>query len=534
MFQIQVPYYSLGEVPLIFTSLVVLVILGLLNCYWNKTSAGTSPNDLLRLPPGPWKLPLLGNLHQLALAGSLPHYFLRDLAEKFGPIMHLKLGQVSAVVISSPELAKQVLKIDEIAFSKRPTLVSTELVFYNYSGIIFSPCNDYWRELRKICVLELLSGKRVQSFASLREEETWNLVESITRSCLSQPQGRPFNLSEMIISMVNNITARAALGKKCKHEQEFTSLVHQLTKFVAGFDVPDLFPSLKFLHHITRTKSSLDKIHRKMDMILDEIINDHKLVKGESTNNNAAKSIPKSAGEGHQDLVDVLLEVQLQESGELQFELTTNHIKAVTLDMYSAGSETSSTAIEWAMSELLRNPRAMEKAQAEIRELVAGKRKIQEADIKKLDYLKLVIKETLRLHPPVPLVTRQVTKRCRVSGYDVPSEAKVLINAWAMGRDPKHWGANADRFEPERFQGSSIDFRGTNFEFLPFGAGKRICPGISFGITTVELALSQLLYFFNWKLPNGTKPQQLDMTETMGITARKRNALNVIAIPFFP
>ena len=186
------------------------------------------------------------------------------------------------------------------------------------------------------------------------------------------------------------------------------------------------------------------------------------------------------------------------------------------------------------MSELLRNPRAMEKAQFEVRQLLVGKRKIQEADIKKLDYLKLVIKETLRLHPPIALIPREATQRCKVSGYDVPTGAKVLVNAWAIGRDPKHWGANADLFEPERFQGSSIDFRGTNFEFLPFGAGKRICPGISFGITTVELALSQLLYFFNWKLPNGTKPQELDMTETMGITARKRNELNVIAIPFFP
>ncbi|CAL2235082.1 unnamed protein product [Prunus armeniaca] len=159
-----------------------------------------------------------------------------------------------------------------------------------------------------------------------------------------------------------------------------------------------------------------------------------------------------------------------------------------------------------------------------------GKRKnIQEEDIKKLDYLKLVIKETLRLHPPAPLIPREATQRIKIGGYDIPTEAKVLINAWAIGRDPNHWD-NADCFLPERFQGSSIDFRGTNFELIPFGAGKRICPGISFGIASVELALSQLLYYFNWKLPNGKKVEELDMTESLGMTPRRRNDLYVYAV----
>ncbi|PRQ41526.1 putative premnaspirodiene oxygenase [Rosa chinensis] len=513
---IQIPSLNCHEDLPLFTSLVVLVILLLLNRYWKKMSH-TSLNDdgILQLPPGPWKLPLIENLHKLALAvGSLPHHFLTDLAKKYGPMMHLKLGQVSAIVISSPNLAKQAVKI----FSYRPGLLALEIMSYNYSGIIASPCNGYWREMRKICGLELLSAKRVQSFSSLREEETWNLVQSITQ--LSQP----INLSEMIFSTLNNITAHVALGKKCKHQQEFTSLVHETIRLSTGFGVPDLFHSIQFLHHATGTKSVLEKLHGKMDMILVDIINDHKQV----------LQSQRTAGEDHlqedQDLVNVLL--QLQESGELQFQLTTNHVKAVTLDMYFAGSETSAATIEWAMLELLRNPRAMDKAQAEIRQLVAGKRKIQEADIKKLNYLKLIIKETLRLHPPGPLIPRQANERCKVNRYDVPSEAKLLINVWAIGRDLKHWGPNADCFEPERFQGYSIDFRGTNYEFIPFGAGKRICPGLSFATIIVELALCQLLYFFNWKLPNGTKPQELDMTESVGMATRKRNDLNVIAIPF--
>ncbi|PRQ41525.1 putative premnaspirodiene oxygenase [Rosa chinensis] len=207
MFQIQI--HSLNDLSLLTNILVFLVILNLLNWYWKKTSTSSHTSSSLRLPPGPRKLPLIGNLHQLALVGSLPHHFLRDLANKYGPMMHLKLGQVSAIVISSPELANQVLKVHEAsAFSNRPTFLAKEVLSYNCSGIISSPCNDYWREMRKICVLELLSAKRVQSFVSLREEDIWNLVQSISH--LSQS----FNLSEMIFSMINNITARAALGKK--------------------------------------------------------------------------------------------------------------------------------------------------------------------------------------------------------------------------------------------------------------------------------------------------------------------------------
>ncbi|XP_061999065.1 desmethyl-deoxy-podophyllotoxin synthase-like [Rosa rugosa] len=461
--------HNVPSLPL-YTSLIALVILVLY-----RKRLKSSHTSSLSLPPGPRKLPVIGNL--LQLVGSLPHHSLRDLAKRYGPIMHIKVGQVSAVVISSPELAEEVLRTHETAFSQRPTVFAIEVLSYDLSSILFCPNNDYWRQMRKICVSELLSTKRVHSFASIREEEAWNLVETVYSSA-SQPQ-LVVNLSGMVFSMQNGITARAALGKKCKHEQEFTSLIDEINQLAGGFAVPDLFPSLKFLRHVTRFKPPLEKIHGKMDRMLDEIINDHK-VKRES-----------SAGDDplQEDIVDVLL--QLQEcSDQIQLDVKTKHIKAITMDMYTSGSETSATTTEWAMAELVRNPRVMEKAQAEIRQLLAGKKKIHDADIKKLDYLKLVVKETLRLHPPLALIARQATQTCKISGYDIPSETKLLVNAWAIGRDRRHWGASADCFEPERFQGSSIDFKGTNFEFIPFGAGKRMCPGISFGTASVEIALA--------------------------------------------
>lgn len=164
----------------------------------------------------------------------------------------------------------------------------------------------------------------------------------------------------------------------------------------------------------------------------------------------------------------------------------------------------------------MRNPRVMKKAQAEVRQvaLEGKKNRIEEADVQKMDYLKSVVKETLRLHPPTPLLPREARERCQISGYELPLKSKVIVNEWALGRDVESWGVDAECFKPERFHGSSVDFKGFDFEFIPFGAGRRICPGIAFGVTMIELALSQLLCHFDWKLANGIKPEEVDMTET--------------------
>lgn len=175
----------------------------------------------------------------------------------------------------------------------------------------------------------------------------------------------------------------------------------------------------------------------------------------------------------------------------------------------------------------------MEKAQSEVRQVFEGKNKIEEEDVQKLHYLKLVMKETFRLHPPGPLIPREARERCEIGGYTIPAKAKILINSYAIGRDPKLW-ADPECFQPERFQGSSIDFKGNNFELLPFGAGRRICPGISFATLNIELGLAQLLYHFDWNLPHGTTVEALDMAENFGITARRKNNLHLIATTYIP
>jgi cytochrome P450 len=199
--------------------------------------------------------------------------------------------------------------------------------------------------------------------------------------------------------------------------------------------------------------------------------------------------------------------------------------------MFGAGSETAATTLQWAMAELIRNPRVMRKAQDEVRRHFAGEGKVTEAGLAGLDYLRVVIKETLRMRPPAPLLLPRVCGGpCQVLGFEVPEGAMVIVNAWAIGMDPAHWDA-PEEFAPERFERNGRDFKGADFEFVPFGAGRRICPGMAFGLAHVEIALAALLFHFDWELPGGMAAEDLDMTEQFGVTTSLWSDLVVVAVP---
>lgn len=202
-------------------------------------------------------------------------------------------------------------------------------------------------------------------------------------------------------------------------------------------------------------------------------------------------------------------------------------------DLYIAGTETSSATLEWAMSEMLKNPRVMEKAQAEVRSIFGKRGYADENALHELKYLKLVIKETLRLYPPAPLIPRQSTQTCEILGHKIPERTRIIVNTWTIGRDPRHW-SEADRFYPERFIDGSIDYKGNNFEYIPFGAGRRMCPGVSFALVNIELLLAQFLYHFDWNLPNRRNLDELDMTECFGMTMRRKNDLYLIPTTIQP
>ncbi|XP_010911404.2 cytochrome P450 71A1 [Elaeis guineensis] len=447
-----------------------------------------------RLPPGPKKLPLIGNLHQL---GRLPHHSLWQLSQKYGPLMYLELGSVPTVVVSSAEMAREVMKTHDLDFCSRPRLVATSKVSYNCLDISFSPYGEYWREMRKICIIELFSAKRVQSFQFIREEEISLMINSISHSSAT-----PINLSKLTMTLANNIICRVAMGKKYQEGDHEKGIFHKLLleaqALFSSFYIADFFPSIGWMDKLTGLAGRLEKNCAMLDVFYEQVIREH--------------LDPKRMRPEHEDIVDVLL--RLQKDGS---HLTKDHIKAVLMDIFMAGTETASATLVWAMAELARHPRLMKKAQEEIRASLGTKGKVEEGDLHQLRYLKSVVKETLRLHSPVPLLLpRESIRHSRIHGYDIPPNTRVFVNAWGIGKDPKSWD-DPEEFIPERFMDSSIDYKGHNFELIPFGSGRRICPALNLGTLTVELALASMLYHFDWEVPVGMSTEDVDMNEAPGL-----------------
>ncbi|KAK6116878.1 hypothetical protein DH2020_049369 [Rehmannia glutinosa] len=465
-------YYS--RFPLNLTSTIALLVPALIFLIIKKWNKSRKPHISVKLPPGPKTLPIIGHLH---LMSTLPFRSFRHLAEQFGPIMLLKLGEVPTIVISSPEIAKQMLKDNDPHFAGRPESIAVKIMWYDYKNIVFSPYSKYWRQMRKICVMELVGAKIVRSFGSIRNDEVSGLIKSIRLS-----SGKPINLTEKISSLISSITCRAAFGKVCKDRDTLTKLMKEAFRMAAGLEIADLFPSSKIISTLSWSKLRLLRMRRKLDVILDAIINEHK----ENLGN----------GEfGNEDLVDVFL--RIKENEELEFPIGKDNIKAVIYDMFAAGTETSSTTIDWTMTELMRNPRVMAKVQAE------------------------------KLHPPAPIIFR--ASRKNEKSMDTSYLLKSGIGERLGNAKGSQVLTNPENFEPERFENQALDFVGGDFQYLPFGSGSRMCPGMTFGLANVELPLAQLLYSFNWKLPDGVKAEVLDMIENPGLTATRK-----ITFSWFP
>ncbi|KAF8030422.1 hypothetical protein BT93_E2762 [Corymbia citriodora subsp. variegata] len=486
---------------------ILAVPLSLLFLIDAKKKAQESRN----LPPGPRKLPIIGNLHQL---GSLPHRSLTRLSKRYGQIMFLQLGSIPTLVISSADVAREVFKAHDRAFSGRPVFYAVKKLSYNCSDVSFGAYGDSWRELRKIVILELLSSKRVQLFETVRKEEIKLMLDAITSS------PGPVNIGELALLLANNIVCRVIFGKKWQAEgggvkSKFHETVREIQSIVGGFCVADLFPQIAWFNRLNGFKAKVEKNFRELDKVYDEVIEEHR--------------DPKRPKTDHEDFVDVLL--RLQRDPNQISALTGEQIKGVLTDMFNAGTDSASATLIWTMTELVHNPSMMRKAQEETREAAKGKLQVKESDLLGLTYLTSVIKEVLRLHPPLPLlVPRATIEDCKIRGYEIPRGTTVFINVTAISTDPKSW-ENPEEFRPERFLNSSIDFKGQNYEFLPFGSGRRGCPGINFGVVIVELALANLLHRFDWKLPEGMSVEDIDMEEVYGLTTHKRTPLCLIATP---
>ncbi|KAG5007202.1 hypothetical protein JHK85_025744 [Glycine max] len=442
---------SLFFLPIItfITFFVLRTVIKLLSKWNNNSNSATTreTSPVSSSPPSPPKLPIIGNLHQL---GTLTHRTLQSLAQTYGPVMLLHFGKVPVLVVSTSEAAHEVMKAHDLVFSNRPHRKMVDIFFYGSKDVAFAPYGNYWRQIRSICVLHLLSAKK----------------------CCSSLM--PVNLTDLFSTLTNDIVCRVALGKRYSGEGgiKLREPLNEMLELLGASVIGDFIPWLDLLGRVNGMYGRAERAAKQIDEFFDE-------------------------------------------------------------DMFSASTETTSSVLGWAMTELLRHPNVMQKLQDEVRNVIGDRiTHINEEDLCSMHYLKVVVKETLRLHPPVPLlVPRESMQDTKVMGYDIASGTQIIVNAWAIARDPLYWDQPLE-FKPERFLNSSIDIKGHDFQVIPFGAGRRGCPGITFALVVNELVLAYLVHQFNWTVPDGVVGDQaLDMTESTGLSIHKKIPLVAVASP---
>ncbi|XP_015882999.2 cytochrome P450 CYP736A12 [Ziziphus jujuba] len=488
-------------------AIILLLLLSLYTIFLLLTGGQNHRKTSRKLPPGPRPLPIIGNLHQL---GTLPHRSLQKLAQKHGPIMSLKLGTIQSIVLSSPKAASLFLKTHDTNFASRPKLQASEYVSYGSKGMAFSEYGPYWRSVRKLCTSQLLSGSKTESFAKLRKEVVGCLVESVKKSAVD---GEVVDLSGKISEVVEDIATTMIFGKKSRDDRyNLKGLAQELLSLAGAFNLADCVPFLGVLD-LQGLRKRMKKASNFVDQVLENIISEHQ----------------KDTNPQHQDFVNVLLPLMnqpLNPQDEHVYIIDRTNIKAILLDLMVAAFDTSATTIDWTIAELLKNRRVMKKLQDELQSVIGMDKMVEENDLAKLSYLDMVVKESFRLHPIAPLlVPRECIEDTIIEEHWIPKKSRVMVNAWAIGHDPNVWSENVEEFYPERFIERNIDLKGHDFELLPFGSGRRMCPGMQSGLTIVRLVLAQILHCFDWELPSGMQPKDIDMAEIFGLSVARANHL---------
>ncbi|XP_065858002.1 flavonoid 3',5'-hydroxylase-like [Euphorbia lathyris] len=467
-----------------------------------------------QLPPGPRGLPVLGYLPFL---GTFLHKNFTQLAAKYGPIYKLWLGNKLYVVISSPSLAKQVLRDNDKIFANHEPTLAAKIISYGGNDIAFRLYDPEWMKMRKVFVREMLNNASINALYQLRKIELHKGIKHAYSKA-----GEVVDFGELVFGITVNSVISMLCGGTLKGEKstyfiaEFRKMIEEMMFLFGKTNVSDVFPILARFD-LQGIEKQARKLHLKFDKILNSVI-EQRLREGK-----------EEKKEGKRDFLQILLDYNNQ--GDAQTSITTNQLKALLLDIVVGGADTTSTMLEWTMTEIMLNEQVKKKVYRELEEVVGINNELEESHLPKLKYLDAVCKEANRLHPALPLLVPHLSSEsCTVGGYTIPKGAYVFLNVYAIHRDPLHW-ENPLEFRPERFldtKGENLDYLGNNFKYLPFGSGRRVCAGIPLAERGLMYILGSMLHLFEWTLPHGV---DLDLSDKFGIVVKKMKPLMLVPKP---
>ncbi|KAK7380690.1 hypothetical protein VNO78_33205 [Psophocarpus tetragonolobus] len=464
------------------------------------------------LPPGPLSFPIIGNLHQFK---QPLHRAFHAIAQKHGPIFSLWLGSRFVVVVSSYSAIQECFTKNDIIFANRPQFLTGKYIGYNNTTVVLASYGDHWRNLRRIMTLEVFSTHRINSFYEIRRDEIIRLIQKLAQD---SPNGfAKVELKSRFSEMTFNIVMRLVSGKRyygadcdvsdVEEAKQFRKIIKELVT-LGGANNPGDFLTLLRWFDFDGLEKRLKRISTITDTFLQGLIEEHR--------------------NGKHDANTMIAHLLIQQQSQPEY-YTDQIIKGLTLVMLLAGTDTSAVTLEWAMSNLLNHPETLKKAKKEIDTHIGQKSLVDESDIQNLPYLQSIIYETLRLHPAAPLLVPHLSSEdCTIGEYHIPRNTILLVNAWAIHRDPKSW-SDPTHFKPERFENQDEANK-----LLPFGLGRRSCPGVNLAQRVISLTLALLIRCFEWKR---ISKEEIDMTEGKGLAVQKKFPLEamckVCQLPIF-
>lgn len=463
-------------------------------------------------PPTPFpSLPLIGHLYLLKKPLKQT---LSKLSHKYGPVFFLWFGSRRVLVISSASAAEECFTKNDIIFANRPHLLVGKHLGYNYTSIVWGPYGDHWRNLRRISSIEVLSSHRLQKLSYIRVDEVKTLVHHFYRAYVEK-SNQPLLIKPLFYDLMFNVMTRMIAGKKYYGEntsqsaeaKRFQEIVIETARLAGESNLADFMPILRRFMFSGIVKRYV-ALYKKRDELVQKWIDEFR----EMGSN-------ESAGRREKSMIEILLSLH---EAEPEY-YTDEDIKSLMLSLLQAGVSTSVDTMEWATSLLLNSPQVLTKAQNEIDGRVGQSRLINETDVAELPYLRCIINETLRMHPVAPfLVPHESSEECTIAGFRIPRETMLLVNLNGIQNDPKIW-ADPEAFRPERFEGAKA-----GFTWMPFGSGRRGCPGEGLAIRIVGLTLGSLIQCFDWARVG---KEMVDMTERSGLTAPKAQPLMAVCRP---